>query len=56
MAFFLRECGLVRHAERGIGNYSVKSKEDIPQALEALKDRPLFAEKWAHFKMVRRPT
>ncbi|OKL59973.1 phosphoribosylaminoimidazole carboxylase [Talaromyces atroroseus] len=35
----------------GRGNYPVKSKEDIPAALEALKDRPLFAEKWAHFKM-----
>ncbi|GAM41782.1 phosphoribosylaminoimidazole carboxylase [Talaromyces pinophilus] len=35
----------------GRGNYPVKSKEDIPDALEALKDRPLYAEKWAHFKM-----
>ncbi|GAD94442.1 phosphoribosyl-aminoimidazole carboxylase [Paecilomyces variotii No. 5] len=35
----------------GRGNYVVRSKEDIPAALEALKDRPLYAEKWAHFKM-----
>jgi hypothetical protein len=31
----------------------VNSKEDIPEALEALKDRPLYVEKWAYFKMVR---
>lgn len=31
----------------------MNSKEDIPEALEALKDRPLYAEKWAYFKMVR---
>lgn len=36
----------------GRGNYSVHSKEDISAALTALKDRPLYAEKWAHFKMV----
>ena len=35
-----------------LGNYRVNSKEDIPEALEALKDRPLYAEKWAYFKMV----
>jgi hypothetical protein len=34
------------------GNYPVKSKEDIPAALEALKERPLYAEKWANFTMV----
>ena len=34
------------------GNFRVNSKEDIPEALEALKDRPLYAEKWAYFKMV----
>lgn len=34
------------------GNYRVNSKDDIPDALEALKDRPLYAEKWAYFKMV----
>lgn len=38
-----------------IGNYRVNSKDDIPDALEALKDRPLYAEKWAYFKMVRLP-
>lgn len=31
----------------------VRSKDDIPLALETLKGRPLFAEKWADFKMVR---
>lgn len=33
------------------GNFAVKSKEDIPQALKELKSRPLYAEKWADFKM-----
>lgn len=37
----------------GVGNFRVNSKADIPEALEALKDRPLYAEKWAYFKMVR---
>ncbi|KAJ6162988.1 hypothetical protein N7497_002967 [Penicillium chrysogenum] len=37
----------------GRGNFRVNSKEDIPEALEALKDRPLYSEKWAYFKMVR---
>lgn len=37
------------------GNFRVNSKADIPEALEALKDRPLYAEKWAYFKMVREP-
>ncbi|PKX92529.1 phosphoribosylaminoimidazole carboxylase ADE2 [Aspergillus novofumigatus IBT 16806] len=35
----------------GRGNFRVNSKDDIPEALEALKDRPLYAEKWAYFKM-----
>ncbi|KAK2746083.1 phosphoribosylaminoimidazole carboxylase ade2 [Myotisia sp. PD_48] len=35
----------------GRGNYTIKSEADIIPALEALKGRPLFAEKWAHFKM-----
>lgn len=35
-----------------LGNFRVNSKADIPEALEALKDRPLYAEKWAYFKMV----
>lgn len=34
------------------GNFRVNSKADIPEALEALKDRPLYAEKWAYFKTV----
>lgn len=37
-----------------LGNFRVNSKADIPEALEALKDRPLYAEKWAYFKMVRK--
>ncbi|KAI5297923.1 phosphoribosylaminoimidazole carboxylase ade2 [Ascosphaera atra] len=36
----------------GRGNYAVKSKNSIPNALEALKGRPLYAEKWADFRMV----
>ncbi|KAF2152608.1 phosphoribosylaminoimidazole carboxylase [Myriangium duriaei CBS 260.36] len=35
----------------GRGNFPVKSAEDIPAALEALGKRPLYAEKWADFKM-----
>ncbi|KAG5289233.1 phosphoribosylaminoimidazole carboxylase [Histoplasma ohiense] len=35
----------------GRGNYSVNSKTSIPAAFDALKDRPLYAEKWASFKM-----
>jgi phosphoribosylaminoimidazole carboxylase len=35
----------------GRGNYPVKSVSDIEPALKALQDRPLYAEKWAHFKM-----
>lgn len=34
----------------GRGNFVVKNKEMIPEALEFLKDRPLYAEKWAPFK------
>ncbi|PLN76404.1 phosphoribosylaminoimidazole carboxylase [Aspergillus taichungensis] len=34
----------------GRGNFRVNSPADIPEALEALKDRPLYAEKWAYFK------
>lgn len=33
----------------GKGNYPVKSAADIPEALEKLKDRPLYAEQWANF-------
>lgn len=35
-----------------LGNYRVQSKADISSALEALKGRPLYAEKWANFRMV----
>jgi phosphoribosylaminoimidazole carboxylase len=35
----------------GRGNYPIKSVSDIEPGLNALKDRPLYAEKWAHFKM-----
>ncbi|KAI4216130.1 MAG: hypothetical protein LQ351_001630 [Letrouitia transgressa] len=35
----------------GRGNYRVPTQADIPSALEALKGRPLYAEKWAKFKM-----
>ncbi|QLL33935.1 hypothetical protein HG536_0F02600 [Torulaspora globosa] len=34
----------------GRGNFIVKSEKTIPEALEFLKDRPLYAEKWAPFK------
>ncbi|AMD21260.1 HEL020Cp [Eremothecium sinecaudum] len=33
----------------GRGNFVVKSEESIPEALEFLGDRPLYAEKWAPF-------
>ncbi|MCJ1263243.1 phosphoribosylaminoimidazole carboxylase ade2 [Lobaria immixta] len=33
----------------GRGNYPIKSASEIPTALEKLKDRPLYAEKWANF-------
>ncbi len=35
----------------GRGNYPVQSVNDIESALAALKDRPLYAEEWANFKM-----
>ena len=35
----------------GRGNCPVKDQNDIPRALEALKDRPLYVEKWVKFKM-----
>ncbi|KAL4747381.1 hypothetical protein BDW72DRAFT_16471 [Aspergillus terricola var. indicus] len=34
----------------GRGNYRVNSKDDIPDALEFLKGRPLYAEKWAYYQ------
>lgn len=33
----------------GRGNYVVKSKDDLSEALGFLKDRPLYAEKWCKF-------
>ncbi|KAF3936701.1 hypothetical protein ABW19_dt0200652 [Dactylella cylindrospora] len=35
----------------GRGNYVVRNKEGVPAALEALSNRPLYAEKWAAFTM-----
>ena len=35
----------------GRGNFVVRSSADIAEAFEALRDRPLYAEKWAKFKM-----
>ncbi|KAL8737068.1 MAG: hypothetical protein Q9181_002053 [Wetmoreana brouardii] len=35
----------------GRGNYPVKSTTDISAAMTALQNRPLYAEKWAHFKL-----
>lgn len=35
----------------GRGNYPVRSVADIDAALKALAGRPLYAEKWADFKM-----
>ncbi|KAK7509930.1 uncharacterized protein IWZ02DRAFT_146975 [Phyllosticta citriasiana] len=35
----------------GKGNYPVKSAADIADALKQLGSRPLYAEKWAEFKM-----
>lgn len=35
----------------GRGNYAVNTEKDIPNALAQLGSRPLYAEKWAHFKM-----
>lgn len=34
----------------GRGNFIIKNEGKIPEALEFLKDRPLYAEKWAPFK------
>lgn len=35
----------------GRGNFPVKSASDIEPALKALQGRPLYAEKWANFKL-----
>ncbi|KAH9223302.1 hypothetical protein DL95DRAFT_380301 [Leptodontidium sp. 2 PMI_412] len=40
-----------KDAYDGRGNYPVKSASDIKEALSVLKDRALYAEKWANFKM-----
>ncbi|KAE8449412.1 hypothetical protein EG329_008313 [Mollisiaceae sp. DMI_Dod_QoI] len=40
-----------KDAYDGRGNYPVKSTSDITDALKALKNRGLYAEKWANFKM-----
>lgn len=39
-----------KDAYDGRGNFPVQSSADFSKALEALKDRPLYAEKWAPFK------
>lgn len=35
----------------GRGNYPIRSSTDIPAAMAALQNRPLYAEKWANFEM-----
>ncbi len=40
-----------KDAYDGRGNYPVVAAEDIPKALGALRDRGLYAERWAEFKM-----
>ncbi|KAK3170598.1 hypothetical protein OEA41_002679 [Lepraria neglecta] len=35
----------------GRGNYAVKSEKDVQPALDALKNRPLYAEVWVNFTM-----
>lgn len=40
-----------KDAYDGRGNCPVKSESDIKNALEVLKDRLLYAEEWANFKM-----
>ncbi|ODH51836.1 phosphoribosylaminoimidazole carboxylase, ATPase subunit [Paracoccidioides brasiliensis] len=35
----------------GRGNYTVKAKSSVPAALDSLKNRPLYAEKWVSFRM-----
>lgn len=43
---------LVYNLRSTIGNYCIQTQADILSALEALKGRPLYAEKWANFRMV----
>ncbi|KAH7342440.1 putative Phosphoribosylaminoimidazole carboxylase [Rhexocercosporidium sp. MPI-PUGE-AT-0058] len=40
-----------KDAYDGRGNFPVKSASDVKEALSVLKDRALYAEKWANFKM-----
>jgi phosphoribosylaminoimidazole carboxylase len=40
-----------KDAYDGRGNYPVKSASDVADALQTLKGRGLYAEKWANFKM-----
>jgi phosphoribosylaminoimidazole carboxylase len=40
-----------KDAYDGRGNFPVKSPADIKEALETLKNRALYAEKWANFRM-----
>ncbi|KAF2005862.1 phosphoribosylaminoimidazole carboxylase [Amniculicola lignicola CBS 123094] len=35
----------------GKGNFAVMTEEDVPAAIKSLGARPLYAEKWADFKM-----
>ena len=35
----------------GRGNYAVKNRSDMQAALDALRDRPLYAEEWASFEL-----
>ena len=39
-----------KEAYDGRGNYPVRSEKDVPAALKALGDRPLYAERWAEFR------
>lgn len=40
-----------KDAYDGRGNFPVKSASDVKEALSVLKNRALYAEKWANFKM-----
>jgi len=46
LPFMLKAC---TGAYDGRGNYPIKSAEDFKAALDALKGRPLYAERWANF-------
>ena len=35
----------------GRGNFAVMSESSVPAAVKALANRPLYAERWASFKM-----